>query len=263
MLRNLSGKTFDIFGGVGNSVYGGSYGPCEVTVFGACTNRVIGTNTVVDGVSIHGVTSLKPGPPDDLHTDGIFVRGCSNCTIRNSKFWNNDTTHIRVQNCCGQPPNEGLTIENNWFDRPTGLGGERRWDAIDLDTVVPSLLIRNNSFHPESGIGFSGSWTGANAMIVGNVSSQPWSGCQAGVSYRSNVWVPWVGQTTGYTCGSGDKLVQLSEVGYVSPVDGSGQDYHLRAGSSAIGAGDTGSCPADDIDRQTRSGSCDAGSDQR
>ena len=132
VLRNLTGKTFDIFGGVGNRVYGGSYGPCEATLFPSCTNRVIGQDTVIDGVSIHGVTSSKPGPPEDLHTDGIFVRGCSNCTIRNSKFWDNDTTHIRVQNCCGQPPNEGLTIENNWFDRPTGLGGQRRWNAIDL-----------------------------------------------------------------------------------------------------------------------------------
>ena len=154
---------------------------------------------------------LVEARPARVCTPMASSSGCSNC-IRNSKFWNNDTTHIRVQNCCGQPPIGGLTIENNWFDRPTGLGGERRWNAIDLDSVVPNLLVRNNSFHPQAGIAFGGSWTGANASIVGNVSSQPWSGCQAGSIIEVTSGCLGLVKRGGYTCGSGDKLVQLSEV---------------------------------------------------
>ena len=87
--RNIRGRTFDVFSETAGvtqdvSVLGGVFGPCEAPREEACTVRLTGRNVLVDGVTIYGVTST------DLvnwHVDGMFIRGCNGCVVRNSKFY--------------------------------------------------------------------------------------------------------------------------------------------------------------------------------
>jgi hypothetical protein len=193
-LQNLSGKSFDVlsysgtsFGPASNiSVVGGNFGPCQAPRDGACTERLVGSNISVDGTSIHDNTSTDLV---NYHVDGIFVRGCSSCTIKNSSFYGNMITNIRLQNCCSLPANSNLTISNNWFGITTNGDGSTREDAIDLDSPTPSLQIASNIFQPGSGPLFTdGAWAGTNAQVTNN--EMLLFPCQAGVSYKNNIVKP-------------------------------------------------------------------------
>ena len=250
--ENIDGGTFGIFDATNVTVRGGDFGPCEAPRQGACKNFIAGTaaNILVDGAYIHDITSSDPV---NNHPDGIFLRGSRNVVIRKSRFRGNDVDNIRLQDqaCC---LNQNITIENNWFAPSLQGNGATRADSIDVDTPTPGLLIRNNSFAEGTGVQIRGSQT--SVRLVGNLLTN--IGCVSGVAYAYNVFLPFssgIGQTP---CGATDKKV--AGFGYVS---GPGFDYHITAGSPALGAGDAGNCPGDDIDNQARAGRCDAGSDQR
>jgi hypothetical protein len=264
-LRNLHGRGFDIIYGASTApmpdnvrVIGGDFGPCEATSFaGGCTVRLIGTNLLVDGAHIHNVTSRDLGT---YHVDGIFIRGCRGCTVRRSVFFGNMITNIRVQNCCELPPNQNITIENNWFAPPLqGDGATPRTDAIDFDDPVPGLVVRNNSFAENAGPAFGrGDWNGTNARIANNLMLN--FPCVAGVTYSHNVFIPFSRDTGNRPCGPTDR--QVGSFGYTN---GPALDYHLVPSSPAIGHADASSCPALDIDGRVRSKDvkCDVGADQR
>jgi len=253
--QNVRGRPFDIFNGTNISVLGGSYGPCQAPRDDpACVSRIAGANAniLVSGVSIYGITSTDLV---NYHVDGLFIRGGNGIVVRNSKFWGNMIVDIRIQNqpCCS---NQNITLENNWFDAPLqGDGVSRRFDAVDVDDPVPGLLIRNNSFAQDAGLQLIGSYS--NARVVGNVLRGN-GGCASGVAYSYNVYIPFSDFTGQAPCSSTEKKV--TSFGYVNA---GGFDFHLGAGSLAIGAGNPGDCASTDIDGQTRSGRCDAGADQR
>ena len=66
-----------------NPAFTGDYGPCLTPRDSGCTPLLSGTNLLIDGAVIHGQT-LDPSSGE--HVDGLFVRGCSQCTIRRTKF---------------------------------------------------------------------------------------------------------------------------------------------------------------------------------
>jgi hypothetical protein len=265
-LQNLTARGFNVVYSLGAipspadvRIVGGNYGPCEsVAQAGDCVNYISGTNVVIDGATIHDVTS------NDLvryHVDGMFVRGCQGCTIRNSKFWKNMITNIRLQNCCGLSANERITIENNWFGPSLDGDGVRlRGDAIDFDTPIPGLVVRNNSFAENAGPLFQpNGWTGTNALVVNNLMAN--FPCIAGVTYSHNVFIPSSGSFGSAACGPTD--VRVRSFGYV---DGPGFNYHLVPTSPALARADAGHCPRTDIDghpRPTVGNLCDDGADQR
>jgi hypothetical protein len=200
-LQNLSGRGFDVISGGSGwplpdnvRVLGGNFGPCEaVAQNGNCTNRMIGTNIVVDGVSIHDVTS------NDLarfHVDGIFLRGCQGCAVRNSTFRTNDITNIRIQNCCGLPSNQNVVLENNSFGQPNG----GRDDGIDIDTATPGLIIRNNVFDPNTGPNFDGSGYNGERLSQNKMKYLGW--CVPNVSYESNLVKQFSTYTGNTLCGT-------------------------------------------------------------
>jgi len=255
VLRGVIGNWFDVLGGDHVSILGGSFGPCQAPAEGACTPRLTGTNQVVDGATIHGMSS------SDLvkhHVDGMFIRGCQGCAVRRTRFYGNMITNIRLQNCCSLPPNQDVTIENNWFAAPLqGDGKSPRSDGIDIDDTIPNLLIRNNSFGERVGISFNPG-THGGTRIVNNLMLN--LGCTAGVSYDANLFIPFSPYTGKKPCGSSDR--EVSTFGYVSP---SAPDFHLQPGSPAIGHGNAATCSSTDIDGRVRPRSlpCDVGADQR
>jgi hypothetical protein len=88
------------------------------TFDGDCTTRLRGTNTIIDGVDFHDLWASDTQPPgiNFYHMEAIFVRGCTDCVLRNSKFRNIDSTaNVFVQDCCGLGNTNGLIVENNWF----------------------------------------------------------------------------------------------------------------------------------------------------
>ena len=245
--QNIDARIFSVLDSTNVSIVGGDYGPCQAPRDGNCVSLVAGTssNVTIEGVYIHDISSTDL---TNYHVVGLFIRGGNNVTIRRSKFRGNMITNIRFQNqpCCS---NQTILVENNWFAAPLqGDGVSPRSDAIDVDDPVSNLLIRNNSFAQNAGpLVLAGS-----ARIVGNLMQN--LGCVGGVTYAYNLFIPF-SQSNGQTaCGPTDKKVTM--FGYTDPA---GFDYHLAAGSPALGAGAPGDCPTTDIDGQSRSSPCDAG----
>jgi hypothetical protein len=253
VFQNVSGQHFDVFNSSNISVLGGSYGPCQAPRDDpSCVVRIAASsNVLVSGVSIHGITSTDLA---NYHVDGMFIRGSTGVVVRDSKFWGNMITNIRIQDQPGFV-DQNITLENNWFDASLqGDGSSRRWDAVDVDNPVSGLVVRNNSFAVDAGLQLTGTFS--NARVVGNVMRYGGS-CEAGVTYTSNVFMPFSAYSMQTGCGPSDKKV--TTFGYANP---SGFDFHLAAGSPAIGAGSLSDCPVDDIDGQSRNGRCSAGSDE-
>jgi hypothetical protein len=158
------------------------------------------------------------------------------------------------------PPTYGnVTVENNVFAHPE-MAGNAGWHYYGLyinfigqnanSDPMSNWVIRNNTFEntayvtPERGTN--------GTRWVGNVGA--WN-CRPGITYRYNV---------GTSCGAQDKAVNpasstqstLAAFGWVNPPI---YDFHLKAGSPAINAGDPGDAPARDSDGKARNGIPDAG----
>ena len=256
--ENIDAVHFDIFDSTNVVVRGGDYGPCQAPRDDlSCVSRIAGTsrNVVVEGASIHDVTST------DLvryHVDGMFIRGGSNIVVRNSKFWGNMITNIRVQEqpCC---VNANIVIENNWFNAPLqGDGVTPRSDAINIDNpVVGGVTVQFNSFAENAG-----PLVVAPAVVKGNLMQN--FGCVAGVSYSYNVFVPFSPYTGLTPCGATDKKV--TTFGYASNAAGGSFDYRIAGAGTGVDFVPTATaCPPADFEGTPRpqGGACDAGADER
>jgi hypothetical protein len=252
---DIQGQHFDVFDARDVTVRGGDYGPCQAPRDDkACVSRIAGraNGVTVEGVNIHDITSTDLV---NYHVDGLFIRGGKNIMIRNSKFWGNMITNIRIQDqeCCN---NSNLLIENNWFAPSLqGDGISTRFDAIDVDTDVPGLVVRNNSF-TESGIQWRGYFS--RARVVGNLLGK--TDCGQGVLYTRNLFSAFSHAQVGRPCGVTNREVR--SFGYV---DSARLDLRLRPDSPAFGAGDPQDCAAHDINRRPRLRGlkCDAGAYER
>jgi hypothetical protein len=253
-LLNLSGRGFDVFRYNGNPgselvgeaqgadvlVQGGDYGPCEAPRQDGCTVRIIGTRIVVDGVTIHDVTSTDP---INFHTDGMFVRGCIDCKVLRSKWYGNEVTNIRIQNCCQLPAIRNLEIADNWFACPTtgaAQGSVCRWDGIDVDGDVPGLRIHHNSFASGTGVLWAVTGDGCCNYIPQTDAEESrnieatwpdYSPCATGVRVIENARTP---RGAYRLCGSD---VFVGDPMYVNPSNEADMDYRLLPGSPAIGYG--------------------------
>jgi hypothetical protein len=207
--EDLDGPWFDIRDGTSNTVSGGDYGPCVANASNGCTARLVGVNQTVDGVVIHDITSSNATL---YHPDGIFVRGCTTCVIKNSTFYNNQITNIRVQNCCGNPPNDNLKIYNNWFGIPWANANLTGFNhtGIDVDNEVAGFVIAFNSFSSacSGSCGVYPSATsfgtaGSPAQIYGNLTGR--SSCASNTTYSYNAYKRF-SATLGPSCGATEVL---------------------------------------------------------
>ena len=254
--QGIDAAHFDIFDATDIVVLGGDYGPCQAPRDDpSCVSRIAGTSAriVLDGVVIHDVTSTDLA---NYHVDGMFIRGGRDIVIRNSRFYGNMITNLRVQEqpCC---KNANLLIENNWFSPPLqGDGVSPRFDAIDIDNNMDSLVIRNNSF-ANSGVQLLGT-AYTRSRIVGNLIGT--TACAPGVSYSHNVYIPFSSTIGQSPCHSTDRKV--ADFRYENLA---GFDLRLRPDSPAFSAGDPADCPARDIrgKPRLRGLKCDAGAYER
>lgn len=253
--QNVDAAHFDVFDATDILVSGGDYGPCQAPRDDpSCVSRIAGTaaRIVLDGVAIHDVTSTDLA---NYHVDGMFIRGGTDIVIRNSRFWGNMVTNLRVQDqeCC---KNSNLLLENNWFNPPLqGDGVSPRFDAINIDNNMDGLVIRNNSF-ANSGLQLLGTYT--RSRIVGNLMKT--TGCAPGVSYSHNLFIPFSPTSGQNACASTDRKVTDFRYENLAAFD-----LRLRPDSPAFSAGDPADCPARDIrgKPRLRGLKCDAGAYER
>jgi hypothetical protein len=152
-----------------------------------------------------------------------------------------------------------VTIENNVFGHSTDTGREDSWHyygfvfsgALAYDGApLNGFRVRYNTF--EQAVSLVSSLRATNSEFVGNLGGG-WD-CIAGMTYRYNV---------GEKCSSTDKAVspayscgrpacgapRTARVGWVNPA---ANDFHLRASSPAINAGDPNDHPKRDKDGRPR-----------
>jgi hypothetical protein len=166
---NLDSSSIQIFG-ANTTVTGGDIGPCFTNKANpVCQPRAFGSSgATFDGVTFHdqmsdqtsgGPCASPSNPTDTCHTDGLGVfAGATNTTVKNSRFYNNDNTNIRVQSVGGV--NSGVTFQNNFFgvawqtsalpssDDTTTTTVTNPWMfGVDIDTATAGLVIAHNSFY--------------------------------------------------------------------------------------------------------------------
>ncbi|MEZ5098357.1 MAG: hypothetical protein R3C15_00785 [Thermoleophilia bacterium] len=240
---NVDAQFFFVRAGKDVTIAGGSIGGIDTAIsstIGTYPGLPVSENVLVDGVGFHDVT--RTANPSG-HVECLFVQESNGTTIRRSRFTRCDVMDVFVNEILGGSITN-LTIENNWFDRPTGGGAY----ALYLYPRGANGAIRYNSFR--GGVIFDGSFSGLGWTATGNAG---WaSTCGTGVVHTRNVW-------ENRTCGSTD----LQAVpGFV---DASGFDLHLAPGAAALGRGSATDHPAVDIDGEPRprNGSTpDAGADE-
>jgi hypothetical protein len=266
---NIDAGNFYIRGVQHMLVQGGDWGPCGSRDPGCGGNSKIdypageqpNDDIVIDGANFH---DYRIGDPSD-HYECMFLAGGTNIQIRNNKFWNCEFYDIYVTRINTSPAGtfNGLVIENNWFDTPwNGQNQQNRWSAISFATwgvAFDNVLIRYNSFHPDTSIEWNGNNDGANYTnfrVVANLIGHT-NGCYQAITYQYNVF-------TDGTCGPTDRNNTL---GYTNTNHGPTWDWHL--GTAAVAANLVPGTTADqnigrDIDGQSRplGSSRDAGADE-
>jgi hypothetical protein len=285
-LRGLDAGNFTLWGVQDVKVLGGDWGPCYVGPDTDCSNAKIDAGpdeyptkrVLVDGAKFH---DYRFGPEcwnegEECHFECMYVNGSHDVTIRNSKFRDCALYDIFVTvsgPAAGRVGHAGLTIENNWFDKPwdeNGPSTARRYraSALALNWCQNSPLgyrdvrIRFNSFQAGTGIlhDLNPECRFENVRVVGNLLA--WDACDPRWSYDYNIWSTDLRRGR---CSRTDRIVGDS-FPYRNPASGQGFDFHVRnkwsAARNLVPASTAGGCPRTDVDRRKRSGKrCDAGSD--
>lgn len=267
--------SFDIFSDGGVTVSNGDWGPCGSSASRKCVPRVARSNVSLVGNAFHDIQcgTGSAAQCNLYHTDGLAIFGGSNITLRGNVFYRNDITNVRIQTCCGNVPLANLVIDTNVFMRPcidAGTGanctGAFRSDGVDVDSSVPGLVVRFNTFADQAYLqctGPSGCGTAANpALVMGNIMSAPDGMCSTPnttLSYNAfNAW----GGGSGARCGTnrmGSYPAMVNASNTAMP-----PDAHLVG---PVGNADdlvVSGCAGVDMDGSPRQGSvCDAGADNR
>ncbi|MDX6439851.1 MAG: cellulose 1,4-beta-cellobiosidase [Gaiellaceae bacterium] len=215
--------------------------------------NVAPTNIVIDGVLFEDWQAASSGQ----HTECLQIGGGNGITIRNSTFRecatkspSSATSNIHVSWYGFGPKTSNVTIENNFIyesGNPFSIqAGDYSGLRIRYNSIVGPIVV------------FGGQGDGSPVEITGNIlrytagmcTAQPLgSGPRAPLIWRYNVF-------SGGTCGATNKNAPY---GFLNPLS----NLHLLVAAAAINAGDPSSYPTTDIDGKTRSGTPDAGADER
>ncbi len=215
------------------------------------------TNLTIEDSAFH---DNYLSPSSSVHPQCIYLGGTQGTTIRRTRFWGCTFADVFVTTANSekdQPKN--VTMENNVFGR-TILNGDPNTgqkpncchardvvfrDGSKLDGVIFRYnTVRGPVTWPTEGVGAGG------AKVYGNIfgestqskSGMDWHNNINGVSNSSAMWV------------DGDEAENAQAGQKVKP-----GDFRLKAGASAIDAGDPANKPADDADGHARTGTPDAG----
>ncbi len=234
---------------------GGSVGPTLADAcVGADDNSIgysapdwIADDLVFDGVTFHGARFRGTAPPgctmpDIAHTELLYLTAVRNVTIKNSYFYDGGSSaDIFITDQNQGVLSRNILIQNNVFGRSLNV-------PIDVSNVQ-DLKISYNTF-PFGGPGWIAA--GNNVSIVGNLASHNLCPAPPGIAaYSHNVW--FLDDPTGGSadrCGPTDIALKSNGDNIFVRMALHG-DFHLRAGSPALGRGDPASFPARD-----RAGTC-------
>jgi hypothetical protein len=238
--KNVVLRSMDVQGGIFISssddvrVLGGSVGPGVdfSPQIKASSSAEPPRNVVIDGVTFHDWVKEAPGS----HVDCLHVMAADGLVIRNSRFRNCEAFSILFTKFGAPQSPRNVVIENNFFDCcrsgffsvQLGGGHGEYWE---------NFLVRFNSANKGFSVGSDTTDANSNVRFDSNVLPS------IGTSICSRPGVEWTYNVAidGPSCG-------LGSVSGPSPFTSTElPDFHLRAASSAIDAGNPGSHPARDI----------------
>jgi hypothetical protein len=220
----------------------------------------------------------------DCHWEAMFINSARDYTIRANRFSGCSNSGCVYVTLFGSPDygNDGLAIENNWFEMSwredqfgpasarvpvaVSLGHCEGFGGDDYDWT----WVRFNSFATGSQINHAADsencQVGAGGYhVVGNVMSGGHANCPRYVDFSYNV-------VAGGACGSTARDIGGSLAGvYLNDVNTPAKDLHLRGSPGSTAADDyvpesaPGGCPNIDHERRTRpvGARCDAGAHER
>jgi hypothetical protein len=264
---------------------------------GECLPRIYGvsSNITFEDNLMHGHATTNP---DLWHTVGIALFTNDNSTldniiIRRNKFWDNEVTNIRVQER-GSTNNQmnDILIESNWFNRPFNVNNgvdppsSPTSNAIDIDTPIGGLIIRNNTFAEgtyiqcNDSVGTTGECgeVADVALFTGNALTAVMPGsfgtCNTrNATFSYNYMTDWSDSiTSGSQCGATNTVVSAATYTgkLVNSTDHGSFDFHWTGAAATppddfVPTSADGGCAPFDIDGVARpvGTSCDAGSDER
>ena len=242
--------------------------------------HVIGNTTTltIDGDNIHD-SSCNPCDATNVHSNGMYVFSTAGLTIRNTKFWRNSISDIRIQ-CVQCTSMANIVLENNWFGIATDCTTctTARSTEVSIDTAPTGpMRVAFNTFGPDAGkICNQTLWNCGSAsfpvVFAGNIFAlNGTEGCNPNSTYSYNVQFRFSGNPLNSACGTdtlqaaGTDATWLTATTYANPID-----FHLTTGPWAadnfVPCGSvSGGCPATDIDGVSRpiNTNADAGSDER
>jgi hypothetical protein len=227
----------------------GAHNPSDVVLLdGGIPGGV--TDFTIDGMWMHDNTHNDGGA---AHSDGIAAWGVNGFVLRNSRFHNNAINNLSIDGWGGTPNiARDYLIENNSF-APAWHSGHTSPRLAIHAAWGDNIVLRNNTIG--SGITlYADQRRLTNSKFVGNLMFQN-SICPPGITFSKNVIV-----SGGVNCGGTNKMVLSPGVVDSDPRN---PDYHLVTGSPAIDAADPADFPAEDYDGQPRTGTPDAGMDER
>ena len=201
---------------------------------------------LMDRVYMHDYTNDDPS----AHMECLTIQAADDMVIRRSRFHHCEDFDILIKHRAPVVDTSNLLIENTWFDEPWPDGSTAiQFSQPASGGTFRNVVIRNNSFAGtlllKPGIRYE------DVRVVGNAGVAYGGACGDGVAASHNVW-----RRGG--CGGTDLRAdpRFRNRGAF--------DFHLAAGSPAIGRGHPSDYPRVDIDGQRRpvGRRADAGADE-
>lgn len=180
----------------------------------------------------------------NFHVDGIVIFDCNGVVIDRNKFYKNAITNIRLQAATGGGQ-QNVTVTNNWFGSAFtgdtaaqyGVSNTPNGDAFDVDTPIPGMICKWNTFCPvdrativlQTDMGTAGN----PALLTGNVLTlTDYWGTLTGVVFKYNVELYFnPGINPSGLIGDGTNVLSATPPALVNGVSTSAMDYNLTGAS--------------------------------
>ena len=159
----------------------------------------------IDGVTIHDLTGTDQCGE---HVDGIQGAGGINWTIKNSHFYNTDTSAILVKDGTVQ----NITIQNNEFGTIPNPGNSLDLQNTNNTQLCSNIIVQNNTFYKAQPTFHETDGNCTNYFARNNYFVTGASPCNTGITSVNNVF-------QSGACGSNAKTCTVSWAAGGAPTD--------------------------------------------